>query len=85
LCVALDARTRRREPRHCIHRGERNRARLIGLSRSAAPRRSDQRRHGAHRALQGLEVPEAEAARLATVCDDLERSVPRLIAEAERA
>jgi len=32
-----------------------------------------------------VEVPEAEAARLATVRVELERSVPRLIAAAERA
>ena len=32
-----------------------------------------------------VEVPEAEAARLASVRDELERSVPRLIAAAERA
>jgi uncharacterized protein YndB with AHSA1/START domain len=32
-----------------------------------------------------VEVPEAESARLATVREELERSVPRLIAAAERA
>ncbi len=32
-----------------------------------------------------VEVPEAEAVRLATVRDELERSMPRLIAAAERA